>query len=65
MVLNNLIIGMGMFNMVYVFNFCKIDFNCHFIPVAVYEGLKVMEEMTDNCDVVGIESTRTITHIPE
>ena len=45
MVFNCLIQGMGMFNMVYVFNFCKIDFNCHFIPVAVYEALKVMEEM--------------------
>jgi centromeric protein E len=45
---------MGMFNMVYIFNFCNINLNCHNIPVAVYEGLEVMGTITDNCDIVGL-----------
>lgn len=49
-----------MFNMVYVFNFCHFNLECHFIPVAVYEGLEVMGSITDNCDVVGLETTRTV-----
>lgn len=56
---------MGMFNMVYVFNFCKPNLNCHFVPVAVYEGLEVMGNLTDNCDIVGLLHTREVVHIPE
>ncbi|CAD8156825.1 unnamed protein product [Paramecium octaurelia] len=57
--------GMGMFNMVYIFNFCNINLSCHGIPVAVYEGLEVMGTITDNCDIVGLKSTTSISHIQD
>ncbi|CAK72086.1 unnamed protein product (macronuclear) [Paramecium tetraurelia] len=58
-------VGMGMFNMVYIFNFCNINLSCHGVPVAVYEGLEVMGTITDNCDIVGLKSTTSISHIQD
>lgn len=57
--------GMGMFNMVYIFNFCNINLSCHGVPVAVYEGLEVMGTITDNCDIVGLRYTKIVSHIPD
>lgn len=35
--------GMGMFNMVYIFNFCDFkDLNCNGKQVAAFEALEVM-----------------------
>jgi centromeric protein E len=56
---------MGMFNMVYIFNFCNLDLSCHGIPVAVYEGLEVMGTITDNCDIVGLRYTKIVSHIAD
>ena len=57
-------LGMGMFNMVYVFNFCDYkDLKCEGKPAVAYEALEVMDQITENCDMVGIPANREIKHI--
>lgn len=44
---------MGVFNMVYIFNFCSnAPLTCNNSVASVYEALEVYGEMTDNCDII-------------
>lgn len=52
-----------MFNMVYIFNFCKIDLHCNQTQVAVYESLEIMGTITENCDIVGLQNNRVIKRL--
>ena len=44
--------SMGMFNMVYEFNFCTGAVRCQGRDVAAFEALEVMGKVTENCDVL-------------
>lgn len=55
---------MGMFNMVYIFNFCNYEkLSCAGKPVSVYETLEVMGTLTDNCDIISKSFTPIYSHI--
>lgn len=58
--------GMGMFSMVYIFNFCDFhSVKCHDKQVAALEALAVMGQITENCDVAGQVETQLVQHIDE
>lgn len=48
---------MGMFNMIYEFNFCRSTVKCHGKDVAAIEALEVMGTLTENCDILGTKET--------
>ena len=56
--------GMGMFNMVYIFNFCNFQgLVCGTEPVSCYEALEVVNEVTENCDVISRSTEMAVSHI--
>ncbi|KAM3142622.1 hypothetical protein pb186bvf_005281 [Paramecium bursaria] len=58
--------GMGMFSMVYIFNFCDFHaIKCHDKQVAAMEALAVMGQITENCDVAGQVDSKKVTHIDQ
>ncbi len=57
---------MGMFNMVYIFNFCSYDdLKCGDDKVSIYEALEVLGEITDNCDTIAKITEPEVSHILE
>ncbi|CAD8139995.1 unnamed protein product [Paramecium octaurelia] len=56
--------GMGMFSMVYIFNFCDFKpIKCHDRQVGAIEALAVMGQITENCDVAGLVETQAFEHL--
>lgn len=54
---------MGMFRMVYEFNFCGKSVKCDNKEVAASEALEVMGSMTDNCDILGMSDAMHVEYI--
>ncbi|EGR28663.1 serine hydroxymethyltransferase, putative [Ichthyophthirius multifiliis] len=53
-----------MFEIVYVFNFCE-TVKCSDKQVAVYEGLQILGDLTENCDIIAYSSNPIFSHIDD
>ncbi|EGR27349.1 Ndc1 nucleoporin protein, putative [Ichthyophthirius multifiliis] len=54
--------GLGSFELIYVLNICQ-PVKCKQQDAAVYEGLKVLDQIIEDCDIIAYQQNAIFSHI--